>query len=90
MILEYFFTIANLFIFCFKNRTYKITAIDNEIISHYKLYDSNLVAHATLNKEQTDSSVVAQLNKRMESLTSEQKHWLLTMYANPVSAKQAL
>lgn len=65
-------------------------AIDNEIISHYKLYDSNLVAHATLNKQQTDSSVLEQLNQRMESLTAEQKHWLLTMYANPVSAKQTL
>lgn len=65
-------------------------AIDNEIISNYKLYDSNIVAHATLNQEQADSSVLAQLNQRMESLTTEQKHWLLTMYANPVTAKQNL
>ncbi len=64
--------------------------IDKEIISNYKLYDSNLVAHATLNREQADSSVLEQLNQRMENLTAEQKHWLLTMYANPVSAKQAL
>lgn len=64
--------------------------IDQEIIANYKLYDSNLVAHAALNQEQADSSVLAQLNQRMENLTVEQKHWLLTMYANPVSAKEAL
>jgi len=26
----------------------------------------------------------------MENLTAEQRHWLLTMYANPVAAKQQL
>ncbi|MGB1263815.1 MAG: 1-acyl-sn-glycerol-3-phosphate acyltransferase [Cognaticolwellia sp.] len=66
------------------------TAIDKEIISNYKLYDSNLVAHATLNQQQADSSVLAQLNSRMASLNAEQQHCLLTMYANPVAAKQAL
>jgi len=65
-------------------------AIDKEIISNYKLYDSNLVAHAALNQQDTDNSMLAQLNKRMENLTAEQQHWLLTMYANPVIAKQAL
>jgi hypothetical protein len=64
--------------------------IDKEIIGNYKLYDSNLVAHASLHQEPADSSALAQLNQRMENLTVEQKHWLLTMYANPVSAKQAL
>ena len=65
-------------------------AIDREIISNYKLYDSNLVAHAALNQQQADSTVLEQLNKRMENLTAEQQHWLLTMYANPVAAKQQL
>ena len=65
-------------------------AIDKEIISNYKLYDSNLVAHAKLNQQQTDDTVLEQLNKRMENLTAEQRHWLLTMYANPVAAKQQL
>lgn len=65
-------------------------AIDNEIINHYKLYESNFAAHAALNEQQADDSVINQLNQRMESLTSEQKHWLLTMYANPVIAKQTL
>jgi hypothetical protein len=31
-----------------------------------------------------------QLNSRMSELTPEQKHWVLTMYANPVRAMQAL
>tara|TARA_R110000744_G_scaffold68920_2_gene140083 strand:+ start:958 stop:2061 length:1104 start_codon:yes stop_codon:yes gene_type:complete len=65
-------------------------AIDKEIISNYKLYDSNLVAHAKLNQQQTDATVLEQLNKRMENLTLAQQHWLLTMYANPVAAKQQL
>ncbi|MFT5634835.1 MAG: 1-acyl-sn-glycerol-3-phosphate acyltransferase [Cognaticolwellia sp.] len=65
-------------------------AIDKAIISNYKLYDSNLVAHAKLNQQQTDNTVLEQLNKRMENLTIEQQHWLLTMYANPVTAKQHL
>jgi hypothetical protein len=31
-----------------------------------------------------------QLNSRMSDLTEQQQHWLLTMYANPVRAKQAV
>jgi 1-acyl-sn-glycerol-3-phosphate acyltransferase len=66
-------------------------AIDQEIISHYKLYDSNLTAYAQLNQQDNvKQSVLTQLNSRMTELTREQQHWLLTMYANPVSAKQAL
>jgi len=65
-------------------------AIDKEIISNYKLYNSNLVAHATLNHENADNTVIEQLNKRMENLTEDQKRWLLTMYANPVYAKEQL
>lgn len=68
-------------------------AIDKEIISHYKLYDSNLVAHEQLHKTDQPSNnknVLEQLNQRMQNLTDDQKHWLLTMYANPVLAKQAL
>ena len=65
-------------------------AIDKEIIGNYKLYDSNLTAYAELNKEYTKQNVMDQLNSRMSELTQEQKHWLLTMYANPVRAKQQL
>ena len=65
-------------------------AIDQEIIGNYKLYDSNLTAYAELNKDDTKQNVMEQLNSRMSELTQEQKHWLLTMYANPVRAKQQL
>jgi hypothetical protein len=65
-------------------------AIDQEIIANYKLYDSNLTAYAELNQEDTKQNVMDKLNSRMSELTQEQKHWLLTMYANPVRAKQQL
>ncbi len=66
-------------------------AIDQEIISNYKLYDSNLTAYAQLNQQaDIKQNVLEQLNHRMTKLTQEQRHWLLTMYANPVSAKQTL
>ena len=74
----------------FANSKAIAAAIDKEIISNYKLYDSNLVAYAKLNQQETDSTVLEKLNKRMENLTAEQQHWLLTMYANPVCAKQQL
>ena len=65
-------------------------AIDQQIISNYKLYDSNLAAYAALNNESSDNSVLQTLKKRMLNLTEQQQRWLLTMYANPVSAKQEL
>jgi hypothetical protein len=66
-------------------------AIDQEIIANYKLYDSNLTAYAQLNQQSdVKQSVLEQLDNRMAELTKEQKHWLLTMYANPVRAKHAL
>jgi len=66
-------------------------AIDQEIISNYKLYDSNLTAYAQLNQQaDIKQNVLEQLNHRMTELTQEQRHWLLTMYANPVSAKRTL
>lgn len=65
-------------------------AIDKEIITHYRLYDSNLTAHAALNKEKVDDKILTQLYQRMEHLTTEQQEWLLTMYANPVAAKASL
>jgi 1-acyl-sn-glycerol-3-phosphate acyltransferase len=65
-------------------------AIDQQIISQYKLFDTNLAAHAQLNEQTAESKALKQLNDRMTALTDEQKQWLLTMYANPVNAKQAL
>jgi len=60
--------------------------IDRQIISNYKLYDSNVTAKQQLetNGEATSSPLLT----RMERLTQAQQHWLLTMYANPVFAKE--
>jgi len=64
-------------------------AIDEQIISNYKLYNSNQKAYELLNEKDIKPSDNP-LNSRMEQLTNEQKKWLLTMYANPVFAKEAL
>ncbi len=64
-------------------------AIDEQIISHYKLYDSNQKAYELMqssNNKVDDNP----LENRMNELTEQQKKWLLTMYANPVFAKEEL
>lgn len=64
-------------------------AIDEKIITNYKLYDSNQKAYELLN----NSNIPAEenpFNDRLDELTQEQKQWLLTMYANPVFAKNTL
>lgn len=65
-------------------------AIDNQIINHYKLYQSNLCAYQLLHENSPSTSIVDELSNRMASLTKEQQHWLLTMYANPVFSKKSL
>ncbi len=65
-------------------------AIDEQIISNYKLYNSNINAYEQLSDRDNESTLIEQLSSRMQHLTKEQRHWLLTMYANPVSAKKAL
>lgn len=65
-------------------------AIDEQVIGNYKLYDTNTAAHASLNQQDADADVLATLQTRMSGLNSEQQQKFLTMYANPVSAKQAL
>ena len=62
-------------------------AIDQQIIANYKLHPSNLVAFEQINNQQPSNS---QLENRMQHLSASQKHWLLTMYANPVIAKNDL
>jgi len=64
--------------------------IDRQIISNYKLYDSNLTAKAQLEDSAQDKSSLLSLEQRMNNLTRAQQHWLLTMYANPVIAKENL
>lgn len=66
------------------------SAIDEQIISHYKLYESNKTAYEALTNKNDQSLNDNPLNNRLEALTDEQKYWLLTMYANPVFAKASL
>lgn len=62
--------------------------IDKQIISNYKLYQSNLTANEALKKDILDENDFTALSARMETLTALEKKWLLTMYANPVIAKE--
>lgn len=64
-------------------------AIDEKIIANYKLYKSNQKAYELLNNSDVPADENP-LNNRLQQLTDEQKQWLLTMYANPVLAKEAL
>ena len=61
--------------------------LDNYIINNYKLYDSNTSAHQALNE---NGAAVPQLQQRLEGLSEAEQKWLLTMYANPVNAKQEI
>jgi len=65
-------------------------AIDQQIIANYKLYDSNLTAHTLLHNKSAQPAMAEQFTQRLQGLTATQQHWLLTMYANPVSGKQEL
>lgn len=74
----------------FENSKAIAAAIDEKIISRYKLFDSNLAAFAHLNNKFADNAVLKKLTERMKNLDELQQHWLLTMYANPVLAKLSL
>ena len=73
-------------------------AIDQQIISKYRLYDTNRAAvvqlspssENILNTKEISENSIQQLKKRMHGLNKSQQHWLLTMYANPVFSKQTL
>lgn len=65
-------------------------AIDQQIIQHYKLYKSNLSAFEHLNTPTNQKLSLDALATRMNTLTADQQQWLLTMYANPVIAKNEL
>ena len=65
-------------------------AIDTQIINHYKLYTSNMNAYQQLNDTDNSLALNDALTERVKQLTQEQRHWLLTMYANPVFSKKAL
>jgi hypothetical protein len=74
----------------FQNSKAVASAIDQQIIGHYKLFSSNYAAFAHLNDKFTDHLVLKKLKERMKGLDELQQHWLLTMYANPVLAKLSL
>jgi hypothetical protein len=64
--------------------------IDQQIIANYKLYDSNQTAYTLLQNKSAQPAMAEQLKQRMQGLTAQQQHWLLTMYANPVFGKKRL
>ena len=74
----------------FTNSKEIAAAIDQQIIANYKLYPSNLNAHAKLNQHSVEAPVFTKLTERMALLNELQKKWFLTMYANPVQAKKTL
>lgn len=63
------------------------TAIDTQIIKHYRLFDSNQSAYDHLNNQET---LTEYLESRVAPLDELQKKWLLTMYANPVNTKKTM
>ncbi len=74
----------------FENSKEIASAIDQQIISNYKLYNSNLTAFAKLNNQRLELPVFKKLSERMNSLSELQQKWFLTMYANPVQAKKSI
>ncbi|WP_448564612.1 1-acyl-sn-glycerol-3-phosphate acyltransferase [Thalassotalea ganghwensis] len=65
-------------------------AIDQQIITNYRIYDSNTSCYQVLKEGKKEQELLPDLLSRMSSLTEQQKHWLLMMYANPVLAKKTL
>jgi glycerol-3-phosphate O-acyltransferase len=78
----------------FENSKAIAEAIDQQIISHYKLFDTNTAAFEHLSNDveskPTTSPLLDVLAQRMDNLTHIQQQRLLSMYANPVVAKNSL
>ena len=78
----------------FENSKAIADAIDQQIISHYKLFDTNTSAFEYLSHSNdspsTNPPLLKVLSARMDNLTHLQQQRLLTMYANPVIAKNKL
>ena len=64
--------------------------IDQQIISNYRIYDSNTSCYQVLQGTKTEQELIPDLQSRVALLSESQKRWFLTMYANPVFAKKAL
>lgn len=63
-------------------------AIDEQIVSHYKVYETNKAAYDYLEKGHKNNEALEALNERTQGLSEAEKNWLLNMYANPVRAKK--
>ncbi|MBV1908850.1 MAG: 1-acyl-sn-glycerol-3-phosphate acyltransferase [Kangiellaceae bacterium] len=66
------------------------SAIDQQIIGNYKIFDSNQTAFDLLQNLAATVDNKCLIQQRFNDLDDDQKRWLLTMYANPVIAKNAL
>jgi len=65
--------------------------IDKQIISNYRLFESNKTAYAKVFQQQgICDKTLANLQERLQSLDETQQKWLLSMYANPIVAKDKL
>lgn len=62
--------------------------IDRQIITNYRLYNSNIAAEALLKGKKPSEDLPLELSQRLEQLDETQQRWMLAMYANPVIAKQ--
>ena len=75
-----------------------VAALDQQMARHYRLYQTNRWAWEWLHGERVplalafhEGSVTEQsFRARIDSVPSEHRQWLLTMYANPVSRQLAL
>ena len=75
-----------------------VAVLDQQMARHYRLYQTNRWAWEWLHGESVpvalafhEGSVTEQSFKaRIDSVPSEHRQWLLTMYANPVSRQLAL
>ena len=75
-----------------------VAALDQQMARHYRLYQTNRWAWEWLHGESVpvalafhEGSVTERsFRARIDSVPSEHRQWLLTMYANPVSRQLAL
>jgi len=75
-----------------------VTALDQQMVRHYRLYQTNRWAWEWLHGESVpvalsfhEGSVTEQsFRARIDSVPGEHRQWLLTMYANPVSRQLVL
>ncbi|WP_444995865.1 1-acyl-sn-glycerol-3-phosphate acyltransferase [Aliikangiella sp. IMCC44359] len=63
-------------------------AIDQQIIQNYRLFATNITAHAKLCGSSKSHRYSELFHQRIIDLSESQQRWLLNMYANPVFAKE--